>query len=87
MRAHSSGRVTSFMTMREMQCAGVRSNILQGTMGGMQCVQSSSKTYPCQKAVPLRAKQAQTAHNGITLPLLKTEARTGVVGQRHVSAA
>jgi hypothetical protein len=25
MRAHTSGRVTSFVTMREMQCAGVRS--------------------------------------------------------------
>jgi hypothetical protein len=29
MRAHSSGCVTSFVTMREMQCAGVRSYILQ----------------------------------------------------------
>jgi hypothetical protein len=29
MRAHSSGRVTSVVTVREMQCAGVRSYILQ----------------------------------------------------------
>jgi hypothetical protein len=29
MRAHTSGRVTSFVTMREMQCVGVRSYILQ----------------------------------------------------------
>jgi hypothetical protein len=48
MRAHNSGRVKSFVTMREMQCAGVRSYILQGTMSAMQCVPSSRKTYPCQ---------------------------------------
>jgi hypothetical protein len=48
MRAHTSGRVTSFVTMSEMQCAGVRSYILQGTMLAMQCVPSSRKTYPCQ---------------------------------------
>jgi hypothetical protein len=29
MRAHSSGRVTSLVSVREMQCAGVRSYILQ----------------------------------------------------------
>jgi hypothetical protein len=28
MRAHTSGRVTSFVTMREVQCAGVSSYIL-----------------------------------------------------------
>jgi hypothetical protein len=31
MRAHTSGRVTSFVTMREIQCAGVRSYILHLT--------------------------------------------------------
>jgi hypothetical protein len=30
MRAHSSGRVTSFVTEREIECSGVRSYILQG---------------------------------------------------------
>jgi hypothetical protein len=49
MRAHTSGRVTSFVTMREMQCAGVRSYNLQSTMWAMQCVPSSRKTYLCQK--------------------------------------
>jgi hypothetical protein len=44
MRAHTSGRVTSFVT----ECAGVRCYILQGTMWAMQCVPSSRKTYPCQ---------------------------------------
>jgi hypothetical protein len=48
MRAHTSGCLTSFMTMREMQCAGVRFYNLQGTMWAMQCVPSSRKTYPCQ---------------------------------------
>jgi hypothetical protein len=49
MRAHTSGRVTSFLTMKEMQCAGVSSYILQATMWAMQCVLSSRKTYPCQQ--------------------------------------
>jgi hypothetical protein len=31
MRAHTSGHVTSFVTMREMQCAGVRYYILHLT--------------------------------------------------------
>jgi hypothetical protein len=48
MRTHSSGRVKSFVIMREMQCAGVRFYILQGTMWAMQCIPSSRKTYPCQ---------------------------------------
>jgi hypothetical protein len=48
MRAHTSGRMTSFVTMREMQCAGVRSYILQGTMWAIQCVSPSPKTYPCR---------------------------------------
>jgi hypothetical protein len=48
MRAHTRGSVTSFVTMREMQGAGVRSYILQGTMWAMQCIPSSRKTYPCQ---------------------------------------
>jgi hypothetical protein len=31
MRAHTSGRVTSFVTVREMECVGVRSYILHLT--------------------------------------------------------
>jgi hypothetical protein len=31
MRAHTSSRVTSFVTMSEMQCAGIRSYILHLT--------------------------------------------------------
>jgi hypothetical protein len=48
MRAHTSGHVTLFVTMREMECAGVRSYLLQGTMWAMQWVPSSRKTYSCQ---------------------------------------
>jgi hypothetical protein len=60
MRAHSSGRVTSFMTMREMQCAGVRSYILQWAM---PCVPSSRKTYPCQKRPDIHAWVKPDLHN------------------------
>jgi hypothetical protein len=66
MRAHTSGRVTSFVTMREMQCAGVRSYILQGTMWAMQCVPPSRKTYPCQNDYLLpRIQAVQAACNNI----------------------
>jgi hypothetical protein len=61
MRAHSSGRVTSFVTTREMKCAGVRSYILQGTTWAMQCVPPSRKTsMSIRKQSSPRGRQPHT---------------------------
>jgi hypothetical protein len=67
MRAHTSDRVTSFVTMIEMQCAGVRSYILQGTKWAMQFVPSSRKTYPCQNEAKIKQRGGHILHTGSSM--------------------